>query len=110
VLIFDDDDLLRRLYRCVLRPMRLLAFSRVEEGLEQIASADLVITDLDMPGMGGRGLLNHLCACNLKVPILVVTGAEDVEVLTGSPTVLKKPFSPAQLRAAVATLLLSSSR
>jgi len=53
---------------------------------------DLVITDLQMPVMGGLELTQHIRHLNKHVPIVIISGAsvEDIKI---TEIFLEKPFS-----------------
>ena len=72
------------------------------------AKVDLVLLDLDMPGMGGLAVLTSLKAdpALAAIPVVLVTGRgespEIIEGLTlGAHDYVPKPFKPAELRARV---------
>ncbi len=65
--------------------------------------ADLIITDLRMPGMTGFELLTRLREIDAEVPVLVMTGYSSVEnaveaMKRGATDFIKKPFDFAELR------------
>ena len=65
--------------------------------------ADLVITDLRMPGMTGFDLLSRLREIDTEVPVLVMTGYSSVEnaveaMKRGATDFIKKPFDFTELR------------
>jgi CheY-like chemotaxis protein len=72
-------------------------------------AADLLITDLSMPGVSGWGLITALMARVPSLPIVVVTGTglpdNDVRVPEFGVTLLRKPFTLAELAAAVAVAM-----
>lgn len=72
--------------------------------------ADLVITDMRMPRMGGRELIRVLREEREQLPVIVITGytTTDAEAagLTGPNTLLMtKPLDPERLLAAARSLL-----
>jgi signal transduction histidine kinase/CheY-like chemotaxis protein len=77
VLVADDDPSFRRVLTGLLTPMadRLLEAADGREALDLLASnpADLVLTDMRMPGMDGSALLSRLPA---SMPAIIVTGAD----------------------------------
>jgi CheY-like chemotaxis protein len=79
----------------------------VRSGREPIA---LVVTDVVMPGMGGRELADHLEALRPDLPVVFVSGYTEEDVVgrgllrRGRPF-LPKPFTPTALTAAVGSVL-----
>ena len=117
VMIADDSKVVR------IKTGRLLTAHKyqvvmAEDGLDaakQIENSvpDLLITDVDMPGMGGMQLVRHLRANprTLGLPIIMVTS--DSEVLrteameSGVNVVLGKPYPEEQLIAHIQTLVMA---
>jgi DNA-binding NtrC family response regulator len=67
------------------------------------SNADIVITDLRMPGMNGFELLSELRAIDDNVPVLVMTGYSSVEnaveaMKRGATDFIKKPFDFTELK------------
>ena len=67
------------------------------------SNADIVITDLRMPGMNGFELLTELRAVDESVPVLVMTGYSSVEnaveaMKRGATDFIKKPFDFTELK------------
>lgn len=67
------------------------------------SNADIVITDLRMPGMNGFELLSELRAIDDNVPVLVMTGYSSVEnaveaMKRGATDFIKKPFDFSELK------------
>jgi len=103
VLVVDDDELVLTSTRLLLQVLgHTVATATCGEDalilLEQGLKADLVILDMNMPGMGGRGTLPRLRALRPAVPVLIATGRADQEVLDLAAdlpgvSLLAKPFS-----------------
>lgn len=72
--------------------------------------ADLVITDVRMPGMSGLDLLRHLRENHPDMEVMLITGYATIEgaveaVKTGAQEYLAKPFTADELLAAVGRAL-----
>ena len=71
---------------------------------------DLLLTDMVMPGMGGRELAQHLITIKPDLRILFMSGfTDDIGILTGhergASGFLQKPFTPELLARTVRKLL-----
>ncbi|MCB1723517.1 MAG: sigma-54-dependent Fis family transcriptional regulator [Gammaproteobacteria bacterium] len=110
-LLFIDDeakagDLFARF--CTGRPYRPHVFQRPQEALAYFRDngADLVITDLRMPGMDGIELLHQIRQRDCDVPAIVITAYSTVNsainaLRLGAVDFLKKPFDMEELLAQV---------
>ncbi len=113
VLVIDDDEEHRTLVRHVL----VGAGHEVEEALDGAEGLrafgkrppDLVLTDIDMPGLDGHEVIAALRVQHARVPIIAVSGgsaiAKDELLLKasalGAVEVITKPFEFRQLIGAV---------
>jgi len=108
VLLVDDDELIQR-STGVLIELLGHAVTRARCGeaalalLEEGFRPDLVILDMNMPGLGGKGTLPRLRALCPAVPVILATGRadEDADALVASDahmTLLPKPFSVEDLQ------------
>jgi PAS domain S-box-containing protein len=116
ILVVDDEPAVRRV---IARMLESLGYAVVAlgDGREAVdyfrtrgAVLDLVIVDLDMPGMGGEECFRRLRELDPDVRVLVSTGlgpAGAVESLlaAGARGYLGKPYLMAQLSDAVARAL-----
>ena len=110
VIVVDDEQFMRRLMSALLRELgigHVDRFKGAEEALEMISTAsppvDLVILDLDMPGMNGIDFIRHVrqggeVKISPDLPIIVLTGHADEEkvkvaVSLGIGGYLLKPVS-----------------
>ncbi|HSR66430.1 MAG TPA: response regulator [Acidobacteriota bacterium] len=100
ILVVDDDHGLRSSLCCALQE---LGHSPVQagdgrEGLAQTAPADLVITDLSMPRLGGLELIRRLKDFRPELPIIAISGDSSCTAgletarRLGAFTTLRKPF------------------
>lgn len=97
ILVVDDESNMRFLLRTILE-REGYEVTEAKHGAEALAIAkeacpDLVMTDLMMPVMGGRELVERLRAdeTTAQVPILVVSSRPNPGVQGASAT-LRKPF------------------
>ena len=109
VLLVDDDDLVQRSVQALLEVMGHTAVTPVFSGegalamLEAGLEPDLIILDMNMPGLGGTGTLPRLRALRPAVPVLLSTGRTDQTALTLASahpgvTLLSKPFGLRELQ------------
>ncbi len=111
VLLVDDEDSLRRVMKDLLeREGYVVAEARDGvQALDQVDKfgPDVIVLDLNLPGLDGYGVLSHLRsrASTQSVPVIVLTakGDEDNEVRCSSwvPTTFSpSPSGPARSRRA----------
>jgi PAS domain S-box-containing protein len=108
VLLVDDDELVRGATEAVLEALGCSATvtESGEEALERLAAgldSDVVILDMNMPGLGGAGTLPRLRGLRPALPVILATGRADqsaLDLIDGHPgvTLLAKPFSKTELK------------
>lgn len=107
VLLVDDDELVRESTRMLLEVLghSVTTAASGEECLLKLQDGeqDLVLLDLNMPGIGGAGTLPLLRARCPGLPVLLATGRADqlaLDLVDEFPlvTLLAKPFALAELR------------
>lgn len=108
ILLVDDDDLIQASTEAILQVLghRVTIASRGEEAISLLAGGlqvELVILDMNMPGLGGASTLPKIREINADVPVLLSTGRTDhhaQELAQAFPnvTLLAKPFGLAELR------------
>jgi DNA-binding NtrC family response regulator len=110
IFVFDDDaDSLGSVVAALRRDgYEVHPFADPAEGLAQLAAggADVVLTDLRMPGLTGMDVIRRLAAENRGVPVVVMTAYGSVEsaveaVRAGASDFLMKPIEIPRLRAAI---------
>jgi CheY-like chemotaxis protein len=108
VLLVDDDDLIQSSIQAILECLGHTAVNTALSGEEALAmleaglEPDLVIMDMNMPGLGGTGTLPRLRRLRPAVPVLLSTGRVDqiaLELASAHPgvTLLSKPFGLREL-------------
>ena len=85
IIIADDHPLFRGALKQALESgisvTEAGSFDEVNETLGSGVSADLILLDLNMPGMQGFSGLTYLRASYPEVPVLVVSANEDPQVV-----------------------------
>ena len=109
ILVVEDESNMRFLLRMVFETE---GFDVVEANhgaaaleLVRVEQPDLIVTDLMMPVMDGRDLIERLRAdaATAGIPILVLSANRNLEV-TGADVALSKPFDPDALLDAARSL------
>jgi two-component system, NtrC family, response regulator AtoC len=108
ILVVDDEEKLRRVIELQLATagFEVDKAASAEEALKLADRADLVLTDLKLPGMDGLELLASIRRQNTHSPVIVMTAYGTVEVAVqamkaGAADFLLKPFSLDHLMAVV---------
>jgi CheY-like chemotaxis protein len=116
VLLVDDEDQLRRVMRDLLERdgYKVIEARDGVEALDQVDrhGPDIVVLDLNLPGLDGYGVLSHLrsrpATADLPVVVLTARGDEDNEVRVfemGADDFLAKPFRARALTARLQAVL-----
>lgn len=85
VLIIDDDDGCRELLAACLVPMgcAVAQADNGRDGMERFESGgwDVVLMDLNMPGMSGFEVLEKIRETHPmeKLPVIMITGQDDMD-------------------------------
>ncbi len=111
VLIVDDEVNLRKVLAAMLRKegYEVSVAADGEQALAELDKngADVVISDLVMPKVGGMEILTHVREKNPDVPVIIITAHGTVDsaveaIKRGAFDYITKPFEQAELRAVVA--------
>jgi CheY-like chemotaxis protein len=116
VLLVEDDASLRALAARALRinGYEVLMAANGAEALKVAAShpgpVDIVASDVVMPGIGGRQLIEQLVETYAGIKVLFMSGYTNDEivrrgVLGGGTAFLQKPFTPDQLVRSIRAVL-----
>jgi class 3 adenylate cyclase/DNA-binding response OmpR family regulator len=118
ILVVDDSHENRLfLERYVLGPAgyQVLTAASGAEGLNRIMEAqpDLLLLDLQMPGMNGVEVINALHARGIQIPVILMTyhGSEEIAIQVfrlGVRDYIVMPFTPDELLASVEGALTES--
>ncbi|MFQ5703506.1 MAG: ATPase, T2SS/T4P/T4SS family [Gemmatimonadales bacterium] len=121
VLLVDDEDQLRRVMRDLLERDGY-AVTEARDGVEALDqidrhAPDIIVLDLNLPGLDGYGVLSHLrsrpATADIPVVVLTAQGDEENEVRVfemGADDFLSKPFRARALSARLQRVLTRSNR
>ncbi len=108
VMVVDDEPSIGSTIRRCLRSHEVVVFTDAREALERLAGEqfDVILCDLNMPGMSGDQFYRELARCDPRqaAQVTFLTGGscdEDLPSLAQVPR-LEKPFEPRQLREEIA--------
>lgn len=114
VLIADDEESIRSMLYKVLRSSGIHA-DTVATGEETLARLeekdyDLLLLDINMPGMDGFEVIQQLRSRNNTIPIIIISGRqEDYDTLygldIGADDYITKPFNPVIVAAKAKAML-----
>ena len=106
-LVADDEPLVRRLVRRALMTAHI-DVAEVGDGVQALSAiarehVDLVISDVRMPALGGLALLERLRAMHANLPVVLISGSDEVAskemaLELGAFDFLRKPLDLGQLR------------
>lgn len=121
LLIMDDEQGIRKIlehflkkdFNIIIRNDGIEGMTWLEEG----NMAHMIVADLNMPNLDGRGFLKQLRASNLfsHIPVIILSGSDDskdrVECLNlGADDFMIKPFNPAEVAAKINAILRRTQR
>jgi signal transduction histidine kinase len=113
ILVVDDENLLLTMAETILSEFgyTVLTAGNGQKAMTLLTQpgtkVDLIITDLVMPGMGGRELIERVRQEGLEVPVICTSGyvlPEDRQTTAGY---LQKPFTSTELLLKVKSVLAS---
>jgi DNA-binding NtrC family response regulator len=115
VLVVDDDPTQRRLIQAVLE-REGLSVAHAETGEQAIdllvagGSADAIMLDLNMPGLGGLGALKELRSRGFGQPVIVLTATGGIDTVVkamqaGAQDFFVKPASPERIMVSIRNAL-----
>ena len=106
IVVVDDDETVRNATQSLVRALgyRASTFASADEFLksEQVHDTSCLITDVQMPGLTGIDLQDHLIARGHRIPIIFITGFPEDGVRAramkaGAVAFLTKPVNADQL-------------
>ncbi|MFW6314628.1 MAG: sigma-54-dependent transcriptional regulator [Desulfohalobiaceae bacterium] len=114
LLVVDDDSSILQLLQARLcsAGFQVHTASHGQEALETMAehSVDLVLSDVKMPGLDGKGLLKEITASWPGIPVVLLTAYGDVQdavssMHQGAADYMTKPFDGTELVGRIQKLL-----
>ncbi len=113
VLVIDDDPAMRPTCRAILtrEGWDVVLADDGQAGVDQVRAArgdlDCVVSDVNMPGLDGFGLLRAVREVDDELPVVLMTGDPKLDgaieaIEHGAVNYLAKPFAAERLAAAVA--------
>jgi DNA-binding response OmpR family regulator/anti-sigma regulatory factor (Ser/Thr protein kinase) len=104
IMVVDDDPMMLNIYNRTLRrkAYALHMFNNAKDALESLQQQEheieLIVLDEMMPGMTGVEMLEELSKMNIKIPVIMITGAKDNELARkvldyGVTEVIDKPVN-----------------
>lgn len=117
ILIIEDDNVVSNMLYKIVRSNGMDAeiTASAEEALQRIPNTDydLILLDINMPGMDGFEFLHTIRGRNIQTPVIVVScRTEDHDALyglsIGADDYIAKPFNPVILGAKIKALLRRS--
>lgn len=114
ILVIDDEELILDIAREILTNTGydVTITSDGHEGIRLLLNEkfSLLLTDVRMPDVSGLEVIQHVRGHNREIPIIIITGHGTLDTAIkalklGAQGFLLKPFTAAELRAAVAEAL-----
>jgi two-component system, cell cycle sensor histidine kinase and response regulator CckA len=115
VMVAEDDAMVRALVRVILEESgyTVLEAASGDDALRLSESYDgpieVLLTDMVMPGLGGRAVADRLLALRPELRVLYISGYAEDEVLEGGSeagtSFIGKPFTPEELALKVRALI-----
>ncbi len=108
ILIVEDEDNARKGYEALLRKwnFEVLGVATGEEALAKFQefNPQVMLADVELPGMNGLDLLRHLGDEIQRIPVIIITGRGSDErvvqaIEAGAFWYIEKPLKPPVLRA-----------
>lgn len=114
IMVIDDEELILELSKEILanNNYEVRTIPDGNEGMRLLGREkfDLLLIDIRMPGVNGLDVIRHVRANDKEMPIIIITAYGTLDIAMnalrlGAHGFLLKPFTPAELRSAVAEAL-----
>lgn len=124
ILLVDDEPAIRYILNFVLTKFGysvteasdgVEAFALIQDAQEEGDPFDLLVTDIQMPRMSGLELIRELKGNDILLPVMVVSGRKDEELIhelqdNGCAGFLMKPFDLQKLEDGVEAVLRQAEK
>jgi DNA-binding response OmpR family regulator len=121
IIIIEDDKYMQLILTEFLnKTYEIRTFNNVLDGLTYLHNGnmpDLIVSDLNTPGINGLELIGQLKASNFfkSIPIIIISGDDSSDkrikcLDAGAEDYIVKPFNPAELEARVRVVLKRAGR
>jgi FixJ family two-component response regulator len=109
VAVLDDDLSVRTAFKRLLKTWDIQAdlYATYDDFLSALdrQRPDCLILDFHMPDTDGLYIVRHMKEADIRLPVIVVSGVEDVPEeefdINGAVSILRKPLSETQLLRAI---------
>ena len=109
VVIIDDDEMVNEVLKFILDDeYRVYNYYTAEDALQSdvIMQADVIVTDVNLPGINGLEFIQKVHEINESIPIIIITAYNDIEIAisalkAGAFDFILKPFKNDQIALAV---------
>ncbi len=114
IMVIDDEEMILQLSRDILANSNyeVRTLPDGNEGMKLLAREkfDLLLIDIRMPDVNGLDVIRHVRANDKEMPIIIITAYGTLDIAMnalrlGAQGFILKPFTPAELRSAVAEAL-----
>jgi len=100
VVIIDDDEMVNEVLKFILDDeYRVYNYYTAEDALRSdvIMQADVIVTDVNLPGINGLEFIQKVHEINESIPIIIITAYNDIEIAisalkAGAFDFILKPF------------------
>lgn len=109
VVVIDDDKLVSDLIcRILKKEYSARGYASAEEALrsENLGAVDVIIADVNLPGMDGIEFLDRVQLVDSGIPVILITGYGDIDIAisalqSGATDFILKPFKNEQISISV---------
>ena len=113
LLVEDNQELARSLVQLLSQSAYVVEYAKCGEDASLLLDTqtyDLILLDLNLPGIKGQNLLKRIRAKNIDMPVLIISAQNDSKTIVenldlGADDYITKPFQIDELEARMRTLI-----